>query len=67
MDRAEAYAVPLAVMKEFLPKLNQTRREDGKSYWHVVITKTADSGLALYSSPTGEKINLSPYAFSLQG
>ena len=65
MDLKEAFAIPLSAFSEFLPKLNQTNRDDGKSYWHVVITTLEGSQLALYSSRTGDTIPLSPYSVSL--
>lgn len=61
MDLDRAFVIPLGTLKEFLPKLNQTAR-DGKIYWHVVITTTEDGSLALYSSRTGEKLALAPFA-----
>jgi hypothetical protein len=36
MDREEAFAIPLSTFTSFLPKLNQTVRDDGASYWHVL-------------------------------
>jgi hypothetical protein len=65
MDLQEAFAIPLSTLSEFLPKLNQTHRDDGKSYWHVVITTLEGSQLALYSSRTGDTIPLRPYSVLL--
>lgn len=65
MDLDKAFVLPLATVEELLPKLNQTTRADGKTYWHIVITTTESGSLALYSSRTGEKIELEPFAISL--
>lgn len=65
MDRNEAFALPKPTLDTFLPKLNQTVREDGTAYWHVVITTLESGELALYSSKTGDKIPLKPFAITL--
>ncbi len=57
MDREEAFAIPLSTFTSFLPKLNQTVRDGGARYWHVVITTNDDGKPALYSSRTGEKLS----------
>jgi hypothetical protein len=67
MDRNEAFVIPVAVIGGFLPKLNQTVREGGGSYWHIIITTNDDGSLALYSSRTGDKLDLRPFAVSLAG
>ena len=67
MDRDEAFMIPITVIGGFLPKLNRTVREGGRSYWHIVITTNDDGSLALYSSRTGEKLDLLPFAVSLAG
>ena len=61
MDRDIAFAIPYPVLREFLPKLNQTVRGNA-SYWHVVITTLEGGTLALYSSRTGDKLLLEPYS-----
>jgi hypothetical protein len=65
MDREEAFALPVSLMDTFLPKLNQTIRQDGQSYWHIVLTTLEDGALALYSSRTSETLPLSPYSIRL--
>jgi hypothetical protein len=65
MDRDEAFAIPLSVFSTFLPKLNQTVREDGARYWHVVITTNEDGKPALYCSRTGEKLDLRTFALPI--
>jgi hypothetical protein len=65
MDRDEAFVIPVGVVVSFLPKLNQTIREGGASYWHIVFTTNEDGSLALYSSRTGEKLDLSLYSVPL--
>lgn len=64
MDLDQAFVIPLNILKDFLPKLNQTVR-DGKAYWHVVITTIEGGALALYSSRTGERVPLAPFAIPI--
>lgn len=64
VDRDEAYAVPLDIMRGYLPSLNQTVRPDGAMYWHVKLAENAD-GVVLFASKTGERFDLSPYKIDL--
>ncbi len=66
MDKDEAFAIPLPTITGFLPKLNQTVREGGVSYWHVLINTNSDGNLALYSSRTGDKLDLRPFSLPLE-
>jgi hypothetical protein len=65
MDRDEAFAIPLSTFSGFLPKLNKTTGDGSRNYWHVIITPKEDGGLALYSSSTGEKLDLRPFSVEL--
>lgn len=65
MDKNEAFAIPLSVFTALLPKLNQTNRGGGKSYWHIVLAPLENGELALYSSRTGDKIGVKEYAITL--
>jgi len=63
MDRDDAFAIPQSIFAQLLPKLNQTIREDGKSYWHVVIT-TLDDGMldcTHLGLETSSPFSLTPY------
>lgn len=66
MDRREAFAIPLETFADMLQKLNQTKKDDGTAYWHVVITTQNDGSLALYSSRTGEAMPLAPFRLELE-
>lgn len=65
MDRDDAFAIPYEIMVGFLPKLNQTQRENGERYWHIVVTRREDGTLALYSSKTREAIDLRQFRCGL--
>lgn len=65
MDREDAFAIPFQVMVAFLPKLNQTERQNGERYWHIVVTTREDGTLALYSSKTRESIDLQQFSIRL--
>lgn len=63
VDRTEAFAIPIEVMRSFLPSLNQTIRPDG-AYWHVKLAEN-DGELVLFASKTGERFDLKPYRIEL--
>lgn len=63
MDLNEAFAIPYDRLVEMLPKMNQTKKEGGKDYWHIAIT-TTNSGLAINLSKVKELIDLTPYRVS---
>jgi hypothetical protein len=65
MDRDEGYTIPVSVIDGLLPKLNETIREAGKRYWHVLVSPNGNGGLALYLPKAGEKRDLRPFAFPL--
>jgi hypothetical protein len=64
VDRDEAYAIPLATMRGYLPSLNQTVRPDGAMYWHVKLAENGD-GVVLFASKTGERFDLTPFKIDL--
>lgn len=64
VDRTEAYAIPLAEMRTFLPSLNQTIKPDGAMYWHVKFSETS-AGMVMFASKTGERFPLEPYRIEL--
>lgn len=62
MDREDAFAIPYQQLVGMLPKMNQTKKDDGKSYWHIAVT-TTETGLAVNLSKVKEVVELSPYRF----
>lgn len=62
MDRDSAFALPYESIIEILPKMNQTRKDNNRSYWHIAIT-TTNERLAINLSKVKEYFDLSPYLF----
>jgi hypothetical protein len=48
MDANVAIALPLAVIRENLEKLNRTTTPDGRSYWHIHVSPSGKGGLYLH-------------------
>lgn len=66
MDRDEAFAIPYGVLSENLINLNVTEREDGKHYWHVVMTTSENNSLAWNLTKARKKIDLTHFACPLK-
>ena len=61
MDRAEGYALPLAILHPLLEHLNTTvRQATGKLHWHVHIVER-DGNVALLLPKAGDTFSLSAY------
>ena len=65
MDRDEAYAIPYRVLSDNLENLNVTKRDDGKYYWHIVMTILENHSLAWNLTRARKKIELAPFAYPL--
>jgi len=63
MDLNEAFAIPYDRLLQILPKLNQTRKENGKNYWHIAVTNT-DNGLAINLSRVKELMSLAQFRYA---
>lgn len=63
MDRDQAYAIPYASLVEILPKLNQTKKDGDKDYWHIALTSTTQNSLAINLTKVGEQFQLDESAF----
>ena len=63
MDREEAFAIPHAMLKDLLPKLNQTRKDNGRDYWHIALTNNGRGEVSINLSKVGEKFPISRYIF----
>ena len=66
MDRQEAFAIPHAMVKDLLPKLNQTRKDNGRDYWHIALTNNVGGEVSINLSKVGEKFPISGYIFEFQ-
>jgi hypothetical protein len=64
VGRDEAYAIPLDIMRGYLPSLNQTVRPDGAMYWHVKLAESENS-VVMFASKTGERFDLTPFKIEL--
>lgn len=62
MDRSEAFAIPISIIKPLLPFLNTTTPKDGNTYWHIHLVERAD-GMELLVPKRDD--NLSIRQFSL--
>lgn len=47
MDSEEAIILPLTVIRQNLDKLNTTTTPDGRSYWHIHISRSGSGNLSL--------------------
>jgi hypothetical protein len=48
MDADVAVALPLAIIRQNLEKLNTTTTPDGRSYWHIHVSPSGKGGLCLH-------------------
>jgi hypothetical protein len=63
MDRNDAFAIPFSKVKEQIPSLNRTEKDD-RSYWHVALN--LEAGVLKWNiSQAGQKLDLTPYKFKL--
>ena len=63
MDRDEGFAIPYQTLSSVLPKLNQTKKENGRDYWHIALTNLGKSGLAINLTKVGEQLQLAEYEY----
>ena len=65
VDRDIAFALPHAVIKGALESLNTTAREDGKTYWHVILQLEKSGDLALVLPKKSSRVSLAEFKFDL--
>lgn len=65
MDRDEAFAIPLPVMRSLLDALHTTERPDGTRYWHLYLDEAADDGIELRLPRRRSALALSQYRLPL--
>jgi hypothetical protein len=62
---AEAFAIPVEVMREHLRQLNTTVTADGKQYWHVKLLEPRPGQYALQLPSVGSSLSLAKYRLPL--
>jgi hypothetical protein len=62
---AEAYAIPIDVMRQHLSQLNTTVTPEGKRYWHVKLLEPRPGKYALQLPNVGSRLSLDGYRVSL--
>ena len=68
MDLNVAVALPLAVLRENLDKLNMTVAPDGdKRYWHIHISRAENGRLSLQRARGEPPLPLDPYVVQIAG
>ncbi len=66
MDRDEAFAVPLGVMRNVVGSLNTTTREDGRAHHHIHLAER-EGALALLLPKASTHLDVSAYRLDLKG
>jgi hypothetical protein len=61
MDSAIAVALPVEMIRQNLAKLNTTTTPDGRSYWHIHISRSRSGGLALQRAKGEPPVPLDRY------
>lgn len=64
---AEAFAIPVAVMRQHLAQLNTTVTPDRGHYWHVKLLEPAPGQYALHLPNVGSSLPLAKYRLALPG
>jgi hypothetical protein len=65
MDRLEAFAIPLDIIRSHLTMLNVTEREDDSRYWHIHLSEDLDGELSLALPKTRSSLPLKQYKLKL--
>jgi hypothetical protein len=63
MDRSQAFAIPLDVIRSILPDLHQTVRNGG-AYWHIHLVGQ-EGKLAVHQPLAGVSLPLAPFSFPI--
>jgi hypothetical protein len=65
MDRKEAFAVPLNVMRSCLEALNVSEKEEGGHYWHIHLQESEDGNVSIILPKQKSLLSLRPYTIRL--
>jgi hypothetical protein len=66
MDKSEAFAVPLEVIRSQLDSLHVSEPEEGDRYWHVHLSEDMNSQLSLLLPKAKSALPLAPYRLKLE-
>lgn len=66
VDLHEAFAIPVGVVRQYLPQLNTTVAPDGRRYWHVKLLEPSLGKYALHLPNTGSSFSLAKYRITLK-
>lgn len=66
MDLSLAVSLPVEVVRQNLDKLNTTTTPDGRSYWHIHISRSRNSGLSLQRARGEPPLPLDRYIVQLK-
>lgn len=66
MDLDQAFALPVATLREQLSYMNITVKPDGTTYWHIKIIEPSTGKFALQLPKTGKSISLERFSFDLK-
>ena len=67
MDLNTAVVLPLEVIRQNLDKLNTTKTPDGRSYWHIHISRSSNGRLALQRAKGEPPLPLDRYLVQVNG
>jgi hypothetical protein len=67
MDSEVAVALPVAVIRENLGKLNTTTTPDGRSYWHIHVSRSGNGGLSLQRARGAAPLPVDRYMLRIIG
>jgi hypothetical protein len=65
MDSEVALALPVSVMRENLGKLNTTTTADGRTYWHIIVARSANGSLSLQRAKGEPPLPLDSYVIQI--
>jgi hypothetical protein len=65
MDSAMAVALPVEVIRQNLEKLNTTTTPDGRSYWHIHVSRSDGSRLSLQRAKGEPPLPLDSYVVEI--
>jgi hypothetical protein len=65
MDSEVAVALPVSVIRQNLGKLNTTTTTDGRTYWHIHVSRSGSGGLSLQRAKGEPSLPLDPYIIQI--
>jgi hypothetical protein len=65
MDLEEAIVLPVEVIRQNLDKLNMTTTPDGRSYWHIHVSRSGSGGLSLQRARGEPPLSMDNYMLQI--